>query len=214
MPLEESAQEPKYLTKWKTVRVRLELWDAVERTLETGRYRSLSEFVSDAIQTRLSELKQDRENESILHARYPMIHERLLCSRNHLWAMVTPEGNVRVGLTNHAQTHLKAALSIQTSPVASGITREKPFGVIETWMFVFDLYAPVSGKIVKLNSALLEKPLLLNEVPYESGWIAEIKPNNVITLEEELRDLMGPNQYKLWFTKLTHFGRPRSEAPK
>jgi glycine cleavage system H protein len=65
----------------------------------------------------------------------------------------------------------------------------EPFGVAETWMFMFDLYAPVSGKIVKVNENLKDKPHLVNEDPYGEGWIIEIKPKNSMTLEEELKRL-------------------------
>ncbi len=71
---------------------------------------------------------------------------------------------------------------------------------------MFDLYPPVSGKIIKINKALQDKPFTINEDPYEVGWIAEIKPNNLIKLEEELRDLMRLHQYKACVSKL---GRPR-----
>ena len=198
------------MTKWKTVRVRQELMAAVKRTLETGQYRSLSEFVSEAIRLRLDELKQNHEEIAGKKVECPVIHERLLCSPNHIWVMVTPEGNIRVGLSDYAQTRLKGMVSIQTRQVGCEVNKEKPFGFIETWMFMFDLYAPVSGKIIKINKALQDEPSIVNEDPYEAGWIAEIKPNNIITLEEELRDLMGPQQYKMWVAKLRHFGRAKS----
>jgi len=198
------------MTKWKTIRVRQELLTAVERTLETGRYQSLSEFVSEAIQLRLKELKQNNENAAEKQVKYPAVQERLLCSSNHMWAMVTPEGNIRVGLSDYAQRHLKGIANILAEPVGSEVSRESPLGFVETWMFKFDLYAPVSGKIVKINKILQDKPLIVNEDPYETGWIAEIKPNNVVTLEEELRDLMGPKQYKVWTIKQRHFARKKS----
>jgi glycine cleavage system H protein len=200
------------MTKWKTIRVRQELLTAVERTLESGRYQSLSEFVSEAIQLRLSELKQDHEKTAEKHVEYPIIHERLLCSSNHMWAMVTPEGSIRVGLSDYAQTRLNGIAKIHTEPVGYEVDRKKPFGVVETWMFKFDLHAPVSGKIIKINEALKDKPSIINEDPYGAGWIAEIKTDNLITLEEELRDLMGPHQYKTWVMKLRHFARAKLRA--
>jgi glycine cleavage system H protein len=188
------------MAKWQTVRVRQELLTAAERTLETGRYQSLSEFVSEAIQVRLSELRQKQE-QTVKHVEYPVVRDRLLCSPGHLWTMVTPDGNIRVGLSDYAQQRLKGIESIHIDPVGSEASREKPFGVVETWMFRFDLHAPVSGKITRVNGAVTEKPAIINEDPYEEGWIAEIKPNNVVTLEEELRELMGSRQYKLWTIK-------------
>lgn len=184
------------MTRWKTIRVKQELLTAVEGMLKTSRYRSLSEFVSEAIQLRLNELKQNHEKTAEKHVDYPIIHERLLCSPNHMWTMVTPEGNIRVGLSDYAQTRLKGITNIHTEPVGYEASREKPFGVVETWMFRLELYPPVSGKIIKINDALKDKPSTINEDPYGAGWIAEIKTYNLITLEEELRDLMGPQDRK------------------
>ncbi len=196
--------------KWRTIRVRQELVVAAKRTLEKERYRahtqSLSEFVSEAIRLRLDELKQSHEKIAEKQAEYPMIRERLLYTPDHMWAIVTPEGNVRVGLSDYAQRHLKGVVGIQTHPVGHEVKKKEPLGVVETWMFMFDLHSPVSGKIIKINEVLQEEPFIINKDPYEITWIAEIKPNNIITLEEELRDLMRLHQYKMLVSKL---GRSR-----
>jgi len=190
------------LPKWKAVRVRQELATAAKRTVEDAHYRSLSEFVSEAIRLRLDELKRSHEKTAQSQAEYPLIQERLLYSRNHMWAMVTPEGNVRIGLSDYAQTRLSGIAAIQTDSVGSEVRKEEPFGVVETWMFMFDLYSPVSGKIIKINRILQEEPSIINEDSHEIPWIAEIKPSNIITLEEELKDLAGLNQYKMSVGKL------------
>jgi len=194
------------MPKWKTIRVRQELVAAAKSTLEKGRYWSLSEFVSEAIRLRLDELKQRHEKIAEKQAEYLVIHERLLYTPKHMWAMITPEGNVRVGLSDYAQEHLKGIADIQTHPVGYEVKKDEPLGVVETWMFMFDLYSPVSGKIIKINKVLQGEPSIINKDPYEIAWIAEIKPNNIVTLEEELRDLMRLHQYKTWVSKL---GRPR-----
>lgn len=190
------------MPEWRTVRVRPELVAATKSTLEKGRYRSLSEFVSEAIRLRLEELKKSHEEMAERQAEYPVIQERLLYTPNHMWTMVTPEGNTRIGLSEYAQGRLKGIVAIQTDHVGCEVKREEPFAVVETWMFMFDLYSPVSGKIIKLNKILQEEPSIINKDPYEIAWIAEIKSDNLITLQEELRDLMKPNQYKMWVSKL------------
>jgi len=83
-----------------------------------------------------------------------------------------------------------------------GLLKEEPLGVVETWMFMFDLHSPVSGRIAKINGVLRDEPFIISRDPYKAGWIAEIKPNNSITAEEELRDLMKPHQYEVWSLKL------------
>jgi len=194
------------MPKWRSVRVKQELVAAAKSTLKNGRYRSLSQFVSEAIRLRLDELKQSHEKVAEKHVEYPVVQERLLYTSNHTWAMVTPKGNIRVGLSDYAQRHLEGIAGIQIDPIGCDVKKEEPFGVVETWMFMFDLYSPVSGKIIKINNVLQDEPFIINKDPYEITWIAEIKPDNLITLEEELRDLMKLHQYKMWVNKL---GRSR-----
>ena len=193
------------MAKWKTIQVRQELLEAAKKTVKAGRYQSLSEFVSDAIRVRLD--KQGHSQQLTETQVEPLIiRERLLYNSHHLWAMVTPEGTIRVGLSDYAQNHLKGIAGIQTDPVGHEVMKEEPFGVVETWMFMFDLYAPVSGRIIKINKILLDEPFMLDRDPHKITWLAEIKPNNLITLEEELRDLMKSAQYELWVSKTV---RPR-----
>ena len=187
------------MTRWKSVNVEQELFEIAKRVVETGRYRSLSSFVSEAIRLRLDELNHKKITMNQIE--YPVIHERLLYTLNHMWTMVTPEGKVKTGLSDYIQTCLKGIISIQIEPVGCEVKKEERLGVIETWMFTFDLYSPVSGKISKINNFLKNEPSTINRDPYEEGWIAEIKPNNLITLEEELRDLMAPLQYEVWVIK-------------
>jgi len=188
--------------KWRTIRVKQELVVAAKRTLEKRHYRTLSEFVSEAVRLRLDELKQIQEKITEKQLEYPVIRERLLYSRNHMWAMVTPEGNVSVGLSDYAQRHLKGAAGIQTHPVGYEVKKGDSFGVVETWMFMFDLYSPVSGKILKINKALEDEPSIINKDSYKIMWIVEIGPENLVTLQEEFRDLMGLSRYKRWVLKL------------
>ncbi len=198
------------MAKWKTVRVKQELLAAAESAIETGQYKSLSEFVSEAIQLRLKQVDQSHRSTATEHTEYPVVEERLLCSPQHMWAMVTPEGNIKIGLSDYAQRHLKGVSTIQTQPIGYEVSKGDPLGSVETWMFQFTLHAPVSGKIVKVNRQLLDRPQAFNEDPYETGWIAEIKPTNTVTLEEELRDLMSPKQYKLWAIKQRQFAHTKS----
>jgi len=191
------------MPKWRTIRLKPELVEIAKKTVETSRYRSLSEFVSEAIRLRLDELKQSYEKIAVKQAEYHVIHERLLHSSNHIWAMVTPEGSVRVGLSDYAQRHLEGIVGVQIDPVGFEVKKGEPFGVVKTWMFKFDLYSPISGKIIKINKAIQDKPSLINEDPYGIAWISEIKPNNLVTLEEELRSLMRLHQYKTWASKLS-----------
>lgn len=190
------------MSEWKTVSIRQELIKEIEKALRTGRYRSISEFVSEAIRLRLEELMRAEGIPTAKREELLAIPEQLLYTPKHTWAQITPEGNIRVGVSDYAQRHLKGIAQVITENVGKEIGKMKPFGVAETWMFMFDLYAPVSGKIVKVNENLRDKPYLINEDPYGEGWIIEIKPKNSLTLEEELKSLLSSREYNKWVSKL------------
>ncbi len=190
------------MSDWKTVSIRQKLIEEVERAIEAGRYRSISEFVSEAIRLRLEELMRmegipKERREKLLTA-----PEQLLYTPKHTWAQITPEGNIRVGLSDYAQRHLEGIARVMTDPVGKEIRKMEPFGFVETWMFMFDLYAPVTGKIVKVNTELNNEPGSINEDPYNQGWIIEIKPNNSPTLEQELKETLSSREYDKWVSKL------------
>jgi glycine cleavage system H protein len=190
------------MTKWKTVRVKQELLTAVGRTIDSGRYSSLSKFVSEALRLRLDELHGSQGAVVVeKQVEYPVVRDRLLCSSEHMWAMVTPDGNIGVGLSDYAQKHLRSITALNVDHVGRRVEKGEHFGSVETWMFRFDLHAPVSGKIVRVNGALQKRPSLINEDPYGVGWVAEIKPGNTVTLEDELRELMGSKEYRMYALK-------------
>jgi len=190
------------VSDWKTVSIRQELIKEIEKALKTGRYRSISEFVSEAIRLRLEELMRaegipvEKRKEALTTP------EQLLYTPKHTWAQITPEGNIRIGVSDYAQRHLKGIAHIQTEAAGKEVGKMEPLGVAETWMFMFDLYSPISGKIVKINENLKNEPFIINEDPYGGGWIAEIKPNNSLTLEQELKTLLGAREYNKWVDKL------------
>jgi glycine cleavage system H protein len=190
------------MSEWKTISIRQELIKEIEKVIKTGRYRSISEFVSEAVRLRLEELMRAEGFSSAKGQETPSVPEGLLYTPKHTWAQTMPEGNIRVGISDYAQKRLKGLAQVRTEPLGKELNKMEPFGVAETWMLLFDLYSPISGKIVKINENLREKPTILNEDPYGQGWIVEIKPNNSLTLKEELGSLLGAREYSKWVDKL------------
>jgi len=190
------------MSDWKTVSIRQKLIEEIERAIEAGRYRSISEFVSEAIRLRLEELMRMEGIPLEKREKLLTVPEQLLYTPKHTWAQITPEGNIRVGLSDYAQRHLEGIAHVMTDPVGKEIRKMEPFGVAETWMFMFDLYTPVTGKIVKVNTELRNEPKRINEDPYNQGWIIEIKPNNSPTLEQELKEMLSSREYNKWVSKL------------
>ncbi len=190
------------MSEWKTVSLRQELMKEIGEAIKTGKYRSISEFVSEAVRLRLEDIMRAEGISVEKRKELLATPQLLLYTPKHTWAQMTPEGNVRVGVSDYAQGHLKGIAHIMTEAAGKEVNRMEPFGMAETWMFMFDLYSPISGKIVKINDELKEKPNLINEDPYDKGWMAEIKPKNSLVLEQELQALLSARQYGKLVSKL------------
>jgi glycine cleavage system H protein len=115
--------------------------------------------------------------------------EDLYYHKEHFWAKV--EGNtVVVGTTDFAQKAAGDIVFIELPSVGRTIEQGKPCGSMESGKWVGRIYAPLSGKVESSNEKLEDSPELVNESPYEKGWIFKISPSN---LQEELKKLMKVN---------------------
>jgi len=102
-------------------------------------------------------------------ADYP---KNLKYTKDHEWAR--KDGNkVVVGVTFHAQEALGDVVYVELPKVGSAMTAGKQFGVIESTKAVSELYAPVTGKVTKVNQELTKDPTAVNRDPYQAGWIVE-----------------------------------------
>jgi len=178
------------MVRWRTVSIRSELVEDIERILKTGRYRSVSEFVSESIRLRLEGVSPVRDRSKVLN-------KRVLYTREHTWAEMVTTESVRVGVSDHiciCKDLKKLAPSVHTLAIGEKILQREPFGAVLTRFAHIDLYAPVSGRLKRLNKQVLEEPWIISEDPYGIGWIAEIEPTN---LEEEIKVLLDSKQYLL-----------------
>jgi glycine cleavage system H protein len=116
--------------------------------------------------------------------------EELHYSKEHIWVRVEG-GRAVVGITDYAQSELGKITSIELPEAGDEIQQEDSFGSIEARKTVADLYAPLTGTVLELNEELLDNPALLNEDPYDSGWII------VVSLDdpEELTLLLSAEEY-------------------
>ncbi|MBI5514301.1 MAG: glycine cleavage system protein GcvH [Deltaproteobacteria bacterium] len=98
-------------------------------------------------------------------------------TRDHEWARSEADGTVRVGITRHAVEALGdvTLVSFSVKP-GDALTAGKAFGVVESVKAVSDLYAPVTGTVVAVNNALLDRPEAVNEGPYADGWMLSLRP--------------------------------------
>lgn len=115
----------------------------------------------------------------------------LLYSKEHEW--IKKEGNtVRIGITDFAQDELGDIVFVELPEVGEEVKADEPFGSVESVKTVSELYAPISGKIVEINTELEDSPELVNESPYENAWMIVIEPSD----ESELEGLLSPEAYK------------------
>ncbi|CAB4959489.1 unannotated protein [freshwater metagenome] len=97
-------------------------------------------------------------------------------TKEHEWIATTANANVlRIGITDFAQSALGDIVYIQLPKVGDVVTADKVCGEVESTKSVSEIYAPVSGKIVAINSDLDKAPESINSDPYGAGWIAEIE---------------------------------------
>lgn len=114
-----------------------------------------------------------------------MYPKGLRYSKEHEWAKV--EGKrVRIGITKFAADRLSDVVYVELPSVGTELKFMETFGVVESVKAVSDLYAPVSGKVVEINTALVEKPEVLNSDPYNTGWMVVVEPNNPAELDQLL----------------------------
>ena len=112
--------------------------------------------------------------------------------KEHFWAKV--EGDlVMMGTTDFAQKLAGQIVYAELPSVNKVLEQGKPCGSMESGKWVGRIYAPVSGKVESSNQELEDTPELINDSPYEKGWLCKIKPSN---LQEELNHLMKGDSLK------------------
>ena len=119
------------------------------------------------------------------------IKENYKYTEDHEWLRI--EGHEAfVGVTDYAQQELGDVVYIECETVGETLEQGESFGTIEAVKTVADMFMPVSGEIIEFNSALESQPELLNQDPYEKGWIVKIR----MTDPSEVGTLMDATAYK------------------
>ncbi len=119
------------------------------------------------------------------------IKSELKYTKDHEWVEVN--GNqARVGITDYAQGELGDIVYVEIETLDESLMKEEVFGSVEAVKTVSDLFLPVSGKIIEINEALEDNPELINEDPYDKGWIIRMEIENL----DELDNLLDSESYK------------------
>ena len=119
-----------------------------------------------------------------------LVPDNLNYTVEHEWLKVQEDGQARVGITDYAQDSLSDVVFIELPEVGEQFTRGDVMAVAESVKAASDIYAPISGKIVSINEKLEESPELVNESPYEFGWMVLIEP------EGEVNGLLDAASYR------------------
>ncbi|MHC1481559.1 glycine cleavage system protein GcvH [Frateuria aurantia] len=106
--------------------------------------------------------------------------------KSHEWARVEDDGLVRIGISDHAQSQLGDLVYVELPEVGASVEAGAGLAVVESVKAASDIYAPVSGEVVEVNAALLDRPETINEDAYGAGWVAVLKVSDRAQLDELL----------------------------
>jgi len=101
-------------------------------------------------------------------------------------------GRARVGITDYAQDQLGDVVYVELPAVGKSLAKGAPFGSVESVKAVSELYMPIGGTVVEVNTALENSPELVNTSPYEQGWMIVVEPSQ----SEELKGLLSVQAYR------------------
>jgi glycine cleavage system H protein len=116
------------------------------------------------------------------------IPDDLQYTKSHEWVRME-DGTATIGITDHAQEELGDVVFVELPEVGNTIEAGDSFGTVESVKAVSDLYTPVGGEVVEVNSSLEDSPEKINDDPYGEGWIVRLS-----TSEEA--DLLSPEEYE------------------
>ncbi|KIP78992.1 glycine cleavage system protein H [Vibrio harveyi] len=110
---------------------------------------------------------------------------------SHEWVRDNGDGTVTIGISEHAQEMLGDVVFVDLPDVEDEVEAGESFSLVESVKAASDIYSPITGEVVEINEELGDSPELINEEPYEGGWIVKVKLSN----PSELEDLKDAEEY-------------------
>ncbi|ENY6493973.1 glycine cleavage system protein GcvH [Vibrio parahaemolyticus] len=110
---------------------------------------------------------------------------------SHEWVRDNGDGTVTIGISEHAQEMLGDVVFVDLPDVEDEVEAGESFSLVESVKAASDIYSPVTGEVVEINEELEDSPELINEEPYEGGWIVKVKLSD----PSELDDLKDAEEY-------------------
>ena len=104
-------------------------------------------------------------------------------TESHEWVKDNGDGTVTIGISDHAQQMLGDVVFVDLPELESEVDAGESFSLVESVKAASDIYTPITGEIMEVNEELEDSPELINEEPYEGGWIAKIKMSDAAELD-------------------------------
>ena len=117
--------------------------------------------------------------------------ENVKYTKDHEWIRIDGTTGV-IGITDYAQGELGDIVFVELPPIGRKVEAGQVFGTVEAVKAVSDLYSPITGEVVEVNKEIQDSPELVNQEPYERGWMIKVKIEN----EAELASLLDLAAYK------------------
>jgi glycine cleavage system H protein len=117
-------------------------------------------------------------------------------TREHEWVKLedAQSGRALVGITDYAQDQLGDVVYFDLPRAGTAVQHLQKMGEVESVKAVSDLYSPISGQVIEVNTDLVDHPELVNEDPFEKGWLMRVTMSN----PAELDDLMTADEYEAY----------------
>ena len=127
------------------------------------------------------------------------VPENLRYTSKHEWMKLENEKIAIVGITDYAQKLLKEVVYVELPEEGKKVVKDESCATVESVKSVSDIFSPISGEISEINKVLENEPELINNSPYEQGWLYRLRIDN----KKELDELMDSDQYKKYIDKLS-----------
>ena len=113
-------------------------------------------------------------------------------ANSHEWVRIEDDGTATIGISDHAQEAFGVVVYVELPELELELNVGDEAGVVESVKAASDLYAPISGTIIEVNSALEDEPETVNEAPHDKGWFFKMRPADL----QELEALLNADGYK------------------
>jgi glycine cleavage system H protein len=110
---------------------------------------------------------------------------------SHEWARVESDGSITIGISDHAQDLLGDIVFVELPEIGQSVDAESDTAIVESVKAASDIYSPLSGEVIEVNSLLEDQPEIINSSPYEDGWFYKLTPSDL----GELDNLLSPEDY-------------------